>query len=186
MTTFVASPRCGDIHHLAYSNEPMQCWLKMILKRKGKMGINKLIKLSLLLSGLTYSAISHSAIVKLDFTTYTEYRNVCTGSSCIWYDFYSDPIVSQYQITLDTSELFNSSYSDAFNNATNFTESVTTSVSNSLGRYPNYSSKSSAVGQTYTQYEMNGDIISDMSNSASFNEWYETIEKEEREVGSLC
>ena len=130
--------------------------------------------------------VVNAAVVKLDFTTYTQYRSVCTASTCTSYDFWSNPIVSQYQITLDTSELFNSAYSDAYNNATNFTESVTTSVSNSSGTYPDYSSKSSTVSQTYTQYESNGAIIGDMSNSASFNEYYGSTATEEREyTGNL-
>jgi len=138
------------------------------------MGMIKIIKLSVLLSALTYSAIGHSAIVKLDFTTYTQYKNVCTGSGCTSFDYWMNPIVSQYQVTLDTSLLFNSAYSDAFNNATDFTETVTTSISNYSGTYPNYSDTFANVGQTYTQYESSGSIIADMSISAGFNDNYQT------------
>ena len=135
---------------------------------------NRFLASAALLLGLTYSAIGHSATIQLDFTTYTQYKSVCSGGSCVNYDYWDNPIISDYQLVLDMSNLTNSAYTDAYNNTDTFTEVVNTSISNFSGTHPDYSSTNASVNQTYSQYESGGSIIGDMRISAGFNDDYGT------------
>ena len=137
---------------------------------------NRFLASTVLLLGLTYSAIGHSATIQLDFTTYTQYKSVCSGGSCVNYDYWDNPIISDYQLVLDMSNLTNSAYTDAYNNTDTFTEVVNTSISNFSGTHPDYSSTNASVNQTYSQYESGGSIIGDMRISAGFNDDYGTTD----------
>ena len=147
------------------------------------MGIKKIIKLSVLLSGITYAVAGHSTTIQLDFTTYTTHKSVCSSTGCTNYDYYDNPIVSDYRFVLDMSDHTNTVYTDAYNNSETFTEVVNTSISNDSGvgligsgAYPNYSSTSASVNQTYSQDESGGSIIGEMGISAGFNHNYQTTD----------
>ena len=150
------------------------------------MGIKKIIKLSALMAGLTHSVTAHSATVILDFTSYEQYKSVCSNSNCIYYDNWDNPIVSNYQFSIDTSSLVNTAFTDAYNNNPTYTETLSTSIYESSGNYPDYSSKSATVNQTYSQYESSGSIIGDMRISTGFNSDYQTTETvEQKYTGNL-
>ena len=133
----------------------------------------RMLSSAALLLCLTYSMAANSAILQLDFTTYTQSRSVCVSSNCTYFDFYSDPIVSGYQFILDTSSLVNNANTTAYNYVTTFTESVNTSVMNSSGSYPSdFYSTNVQVDQTYTQVDVDGTITSEMGMSTRLDDNY--------------
>lgn len=144
---------------------------------------NRYFKSIFLLSSLGFTTATNAAIVQLDFTTYMDYS--CVESSCN--NYWDSPIVSEYRFIIDTSTVNNSAYTDAYNNTVTYTEVVNTTVYNQDGTYPiDYTETNATVNQTYSQYDSNGSVVSEMTESGEwFFNYYNTDTTDQDYTGSL-
>ena len=130
---------------------------------------SKRLKAALLYSGLTLVATGTKAdIINLDFTLYTTQTYVDNTSI----DYGNNPLVSDFHISLNTSTLNNTATTNAYNNNPNYTETVTTSVTDgqnqSLYQFP-YSYTNVAISQVYSQNQTAQGLSSLMSLGGNFN-----------------
>ena len=135
---------------------------------KKPSNINRLSAASLLFTSLTLVATGAQAdILNLDFTVYT--TEAAFNSAIVYYT--NNPLVSDFQISLDTTTLNNSATTNAYSNNPSYTEIVTTSVTDGQNQsfYQVPSSYANvAVSQVYTQNQTAQGVSSQMSLGGNF------------------